>query len=158
MAGKGRKRGLDGSNDGRIDDGPRPGLAFPRIGIIGKTTLTEDEIEDLTYLGRCIARLGHTLVSIPTPGTETVVREGMKAEGGVTVELETDVLGNADHTLVYADDRLLRRLLNVYPSLREMSNVTVLHEGLLVKWVVAVERVLDEKNLGTPPRYPGGPK
>lgn len=157
MASKGGKRRLDGSDD-RPGQQPERRPRYPDIGIIGKTSITDDELEDLHYLGRCLARFGHRLTTIPTPGTENAVREGVKAEGGRTLDLETDVLGTADHTLVYPDERLLRRLLTAYPDLKERTNVTILTDGQLIGFIAAINNLLRDKNLGHPPRYPGGPR
>lgn len=157
MAGKSRKRGLDGSDDGthvRTERRPR----YPDLGVIGKTTVTDEESEDLHYLGRCIARFGHRLTSIPTKGTEHAVREGVKEEGGRTLDLETDVLGTADHTIVYPDERLLRRLLIAYPDLRTRQDVTIIEPEQLSRFIAAINNLLRDKNLGHPPRYPGGPR
>lgn len=157
MARQSRKRGLDGS-DQRPDVRPERRPRYPDIGIIGKTTITDEELEDLHYLGRCLARFGHRLTSIPTQGTEAAVREGVKAEGGRTLDLETDVIGTADHTLIYPDERLLRRLLRAYPDLQTKTDVTIIPEDKLITFLAAINNELRDKNLGHPPRYPGGPR
>ena len=122
----------------------------PVIGIIGKSTVTTEEAETLRFIGRAIARLGHKLALIPTKGVADKVREGFETEGGETVVLESDVIGNADHTLIYPDTRLLNRLLATYPDLQAKDNVLVIEEHQLEEWKQAVTQTLDEKGVEVP--------
>lgn len=147
MEGKGRKRRVDRSDGGQVGQ-PRN----PRIGIIGRPVLNADEKRALRYLGRCVALLGHSLVFIPTKGTADQLREGVEAEGGVTHVLESDVIGNADHTLIYPDKRLLTRLLATYPNLNENENVTIIEETNLNIWIAAVTQLLTERGITPPAR------
>lgn len=53
------------------------------------------------------------------------MREGVELEGGELLDLDSDVIGHADHTFVIDDSNLLRRLREQHPALDAMPNVTV---------------------------------
>ena len=150
---QGEGRGLDGADGGAGSSarpGPQRGLRNPVIGIIGKSILDPEEAEDLYYVGRCIGRLGHVLAFIEAKGTTQKVREGVEIEGGELLPLAKDVIGHADHTLIYPDRRLLARLLSQYPSLMSMTNVLVIREDQLEEWVEACETTLEDKGIPLP--------
>lgn len=121
------------------------------IGFLGKTSLTAAENAALTYIGWCLARLGHKLAIVPAPGTATVLREAVESEGGETISLDKGVIESSDHTLIYPDRRLLYRLLTKYPDLHERDNVTVIRdEADLILWVPAIRQVLLEQGRQIP--------
>lgn len=121
-----------------------------RIGVIGKATLTADETTKLTYLGRCIARLGHTLVATDAAGFTAAVKSGVEREGGQLVAVGRAVIDAADHTLVYPDDKLLGRLERAYPDLHTRSDVLVVRSEQLDEWLDAVLTVMRERGVDPP--------
>jgi hypothetical protein len=142
--------GLDQADHGsRVGPGGRA-LRNPTIGVIGKSVLTSREKATLTYIGRCIALLGHRLAFIPAKGTADAVREGMAAEGGELLELESDVIGQSDMTWIYPDKRLLSRLLIAYPNLDNHDHAVVIREDQLDEWASAVKQVLSDKDIPHP--------
>lgn len=144
-----RTGGLDRTDDWRDRNRTRK-LDNPTIGIIGKSVLNDHEKEALLFIGRCIGRLGHRLAFIPAKGTAEQVREGAAAEGAELLQLERDVIGTADHTLIYPDKRLLARLLNAYPNLEANVHVAVIREEQLDDWRDAVTQVLTDKDIPIP--------
>ena len=162
-AGK-RNSGVHGESEGRRVDGPDKTLSTTtksvagrkrretRIGFIGRADITEEERTDLIFVGRCIARWGHTYVSVQAQGAEAAVREGVEIEGGQVESLQTGVLETANQTLLYPDTRLLVRLRNKYKDLRqrEGKSVTVLERGQLGWFVNAVKEVFEEEGLEIP--------
>lgn len=127
--------------------------ATPRlIGIIGKTVLNDQEKASLRWIGRAIARLGHHLAYIPAKGTSDQLREGVEAENGETQRLDTQIIETADHTLIYPDQRLLSRLRNSYPNLDNEENVSVIDPPELPLWIKAIEALLNERGITSPPR------
>lgn len=120
------------------------------IGIIGKPKLSRTEHDALAYIGRCIARRGQRLATVPAPGTAAAVREGVESEGGEVVALAENVVDASDHTFIYPDTTLLTRLLTAYPDLHDRSDITVIHTKDLSTWVLAAKEVLIEVGL-TPP-------
>ena len=144
-------RGLDTTDLGTSFEQRRRRTPRNRvIGILGKSTLNDKEKTTLYFIGRCIARLGHTLAFIPTKGTTDSVREGMETEGGKLLPLERDVIGTADHTLVYPDKRLLSRLSNLYPDLNAKANVLIIREDQLNEWREAVITTMKDKSIPLP--------
>lgn len=143
MESQSREGGLDRTEE-------RPGLRNPVIGIIGKRTLTSRERQALIYIGRCIARLGHTLTLAPSPGVADTVREGFEAEGGTVIPVDHGVIDTADHTLVYPDKRLLTRLQAAYPDLEAKDNVLVVTANQLDEWVTAVNKTMANKGMPLP--------
>ncbi|HSE44574.1 MAG TPA: hypothetical protein VLA89_04520 [Gemmatimonadales bacterium] len=139
---------MDGPDNGANEPARRP--RNPVIGIIGKSTVNDHEAATLRFIGQAIARLGHKLALIPAKGTADKVREGFEVEGGEIVALEADVIGAADHTLVYPDTRLLNRLRAVYPDIEARDDVLVIREDQLEEWKQAVIQTLDEKGVETP--------
>lgn len=114
-----------------------------RIGIIGKADLTEEERTALFRLGTQIAQLDCTVVLIPTKGTANTVREGVEAADGETEIVDRGVITRADHTLVYPDSVLLTRLLEAYPDLEDNDKVTIIDEGCVPRWNVAMEQLIN---------------
>lgn len=146
MEGKGQVRRLDRSDEREVGEPTRARV----IGILGKPDLTDEEAGELRQLGQLIATLGCTLAYIPTDGTTSAVREGVEAADGEMQRLDRGVIQHADHTLVYPDGRLLTRLLAAYPDLEDNAKVTIIEEGCVAKWNVALTRLCEEKGL-TPP-------
>lgn len=128
----------------------RGGLVNPRIGIIGRATLTPKETGVLWYIGRCLARLGHTTVVVPAQGTADAIREGVKVEEGSLAELPKGVIENSDRTLIYPDAALLERLQKAYPDLATRKDVVVITEDNLDEWYDAVRQVMLDKGLALP--------
>lgn len=120
------------------------------IGIIGKPKLSKLERDALTYIGKCIARRGQKLATVPAPGAAGAVREGVESEGGEVVSLAENVIDASDHTFIYPDETLLTRLLTVYPDLHEREDITVIAPHELPLWTRAAKEVLIEVGL-TPP-------
>lgn len=145
MESEGISRGLD-----RPGDGPTRRRRNDLIGIIGRSVLNTEEKAAFIFIGRSIARLGRTLAYIPSKGVADKVREGVEMEGGKTLVLERDVIGTADHTLIYPDQRLLSRLRTSYPNLEAQVDVGIIEERLLPEWLDAVRDVLDEHGLEHP--------
>jgi hypothetical protein len=151
MEGEGRERGLDPTDERpNVRDNGGRGLRNPVIGIIGKRVINSRERAALRYIGRCAARLGHTLAFVPAKGVADAVREGAELEGGELLPLERDVIGVANHTHVYPDKRLLSRLLAVYPNLESMTNVLVIREDQLDEWVDAVNQTMKDRGVPLP--------
>jgi hypothetical protein len=136
--------------EGRLDGPEVRNLRNPVIGIIGKRVINTRERAALRYIGRCAALLGHTLAFIPSKGVADAVREGAELEGGKLLVLEHDVIGTANHTLVYPDRRLHSRLLAAYPNLEAMTNVLVLREDQLDEWVEAVNETMKDRGVPRP--------
>ena len=117
------------------------------VGIIGRAGVTDEERDHLVHLGRLIHRLGRRLATIPSEGVAGAVREGFVAEGGEALDLETDVIGQSDHTFVIPDRRLLLRLTQKYPGLLGASNVTIAPD--IAELLTAVGTVATEKGIPT---------
>jgi len=113
------------------------------IGVIGKKALKRDEKLLLAELGSLVAKLGHQLAIIPTPGVAAQVRAGYELEGLAPVILDQGVIEHSDHTLIYPDKRLLDRLQHNYPALLDMNNVDVIDN--LQEWVEATRTLLAER-------------
>lgn len=141
MEDQGRERRMDGP-------GHRPKQLT--LGVIGKRTINNQERATLRYLGRCFAKLNRQVALIPAQGVAAAVREGYESEGGVVLELETNVIGQADHTLVYPDKRLLTRLLNVYPNLHDRDNVLIIEPEKLNELVKAINGTLATRGIPAP--------
>lgn len=125
-------------------------LRNPRIGFIGKGTLTPKETGVIWYIGRCIARLGHTLVLVPAKGAATAMREGAEVEEGTLETLKEGVIESADHTLIYPDAPLLKKLEEKYIDLHTRTDVAVITQDNLDEWYNAVREVVTEKGLPLP--------
>lgn len=121
-----------------------------RIGFIGKLSVTAEEATLLRYIGRCIARLGHTLVIVPTNGTQTWVREGVEVEQGSVETLESGVIDSADRTLLYADPSLYEQAKNLYPDLDTKENVAIIWQDEVVDWYHTMKAILRDKGIPAP--------
>lgn len=115
------------------------GLRNPRIGFIGKARLTDEEKEALTVIGSVAGQLGHTIVLIPGTAGSDAVREGVTNVGGRLDEISERVIESANHTIIYADEPLLKKLQKHYP---DMSNTTIIRADELVKWADALKELL----------------
>ena len=120
------------------------------IGFVGKGAITEYEEAALTYIGKCIAALGHTLIIVPAKGAATALRVGVETQGGKVQLVEAGVLDRADRTLLYPDPNLLDRLKRAYPDLDNMKNVVNLAEHDLDMWIDALKAILDEYQISRP--------
>lgn len=115
------------------------------IGVVGRANLTEDERTALVEVGAIIAKLNRTVATVPALGTAQAVREGVELEGGTLLDLESDVIGQADHTFVFADKALLTRLQARYPSLATLPNVTIVDTA--TEWLEAMRVVAEEHGI-----------
>lgn len=132
---------MDRPPDQQVREQPRT------IGVIGRPDISPEERDHLVHLGRLIHRLGRRLATIPAEGVADAVREGFLAEGGEALDLKTDVIGQASHTFVVPDRRLLLRLHQKYPDLKTRSNVTIAPD--IAELVSAVGTVAREKGVPT---------
>jgi hypothetical protein len=129
------------------------GRAQPKsraIGFIGKGSLTDYETACLQYIGKCIARLGHTLIIVPAIGAATALRVGMEEQEGEVREVKEGTIDLADHTLVYPTPQLLSALKVKYPDLLDRDDVVIIAEGQLDEWVDAMKAILRDYQI-TPP-------
>ena len=132
----------------RADHDLEPRKPTPRtVGIIGKRVITQQERTSLHLAGKFIARLGHTVQTIPQKGVSEAVVRGVESEGGNTRQLDANVIEKSDVTFVYPDTRLLTRLLAVYPNLRSNERVIVIEEGQLQHLTDALVTILEERHL-----------
>lgn len=121
------------------------------IGFVGKTNITDYQAAILTYIGRCIAALGHTLVIVPAKGSATALREGVELQGGKVRTLEAGVLEVADRTLLYPDPPLLARLEHTYKDLRARHDVAIIEDdNALDGWLIAMKRILTKFGIDLP--------
>lgn len=135
----------------RTDDQLESRKPTPRtVGIIGKRSLNPREKAQLRYVGRCIARLGHTLGHIPTKGASEAVVKGVEVEGGATRVLDGKIIETVDRTVIYPDDRLLARLLHAYPDLTVRDDVMLIYDGQLPELVNALNTILTERHIALP--------
>lgn len=125
---------------------PRP----RNIGIIGKAKLSAKETVIFHEIGRCIAALGHTLVTIPAEGTASALREGVEREEGEVITLASGIIEAAEHTFIYPDPQLLNRLKQKYNDIEERDDVTILTPATLPQWYNAVRTVVSETGIPLP--------
>lgn len=125
-------------------------LINPRIGIIGRANLTPKETGVIWYIGRCLARLGHTAIIVPAKGTANTIKEGVETEEGKLEFLDTGVIESSDHTMLYPDPPLLERLRLKYPDLDTRTDVVLITEDNLDEWYDAVRQVMRDKGLELP--------
>lgn len=120
-----------------------------RVGVIGKAKLTKVERNYLRTIGRSIAKLGHTLVIIPAPGTASEIRKGIEAEGGKIECVDSAVLNHSDRTLIYADEPLLHRLTLQHPDLETRPYTTIMSEPAdLAHLQDVLDDIIRDYNLG----------
>lgn len=131
----------------RSTTGPVGKLPQPRrLGVIGKASLTDYEEAGITYIGRCIAKLGHTLVIAEAPGVATAVKVGVEVEGGKVLVVPSGVIEASDLTLVYPDPPLLTRLSSKYPDLS--SRATIIDD--IDRWLDAIKTIFHQLRLEPP--------
>lgn len=113
------------------------------IGFIGKAHITPSEKAKLVVLGDYIARMGRTLCISPAQGAASAVESGVIGAEGKVLRETTGILSKSDHTLVYADERLLNRLLEVNPRIKDDTKVSLISSELeLDLWLKSVEGLL----------------
>lgn len=128
-------------------------MKVPTIGIIGKTIITDEQEKLLYMLGRIIATAGKKTIIVPAKGTANTVAAGAKSVGGEVVEVAGNVLGQSAHSFVFADERLLNRLLRIAPDIATRRTVTLLYNTIEIElWIEAAKTVLQEKGLDFPVR------
>lgn len=126
-------------------------MKIAKIGFIGKAQITPSETAKLSLMGKCIARSGRTLQIVPAQGSAEAVESGVRAEGGVANHLERGVIESSDHTFVYADDRLFRRLQGANPNVTNDKKVTLIFTELeLDLWLRQVAKVFEKAGLQPP--------
>lgn len=123
-------------------------LRNPRIGFIGKGKLTPKETGIIWYIGRCIARLGHTVVLVDAGAGATALREGMEVEGGRLDKVTEKVIESSNHTLIYPDKPLLERLKKAYEDIETRDDVVIISN--IDGWYDAVKQVLTDKGITHP--------
>ena len=126
--------------------GPTPKI----IGFIGKADITDYEAACLTYIGRCLANLGHTLLIVPAKGATSALRVGVEMQGGKVREVETGIIDQANRTLVYPDPNLTQRLEQAYPDLHDRDDVVIITESQLDEWIDAMKSILAEYGVNRP--------
>jgi len=112
------------------------------LGFLGKPDINEQETALLHQLGRVIARSGRELLIAPAPGSVTTVEMGVNAEEGRVRHIATGVLTASAHSLVYADERLLTKIVTAYPAFKEMKNVHLMSSTLEIELFLQQARVL----------------
>lgn len=129
---------------------PQRTWTIKKVGFIGTDLATKTEKRQLHFIGRCIARLGHSIITTNTAGSVSALREGVLVEGGDALDVEAGVIDQSDHTLVFADERLLSRLHERYPDLHERSDVVIIEKHQLLEWVDAMSSLLIERGIAEP--------
>ncbi len=125
-------------------------LRNPRIGFIGRGSLTPQETGIIWYIGRCIARLGHTLVYVEAPGAATAIKEGVVSEDGKLDPVKAGVIESANHTLIYPDPQLTVKLKLRYPDLETRPDVVIIRQDELHEWYEAVRTILSSRGIPLP--------
>lgn len=120
------------------------------IGFIGKADISDYETACLQYIGKCLAALGHTLVSVPARGSEAALRVGVEAQGGAVHSIGAGVLDTAERTLLYPDPHLTERLKKAYPDIEHRDDVVFITDGQLHEWVDAMKQILDDHGINRP--------
>lgn len=120
------------------------------IGFVGKGEITDYEQACLFYIGRCLALMGHSLLTVPAPGSETALRGGVEREGGTVSHVPTGVLDIADRTLLYPDPHLTSRLSSAYPDIGTRDDVVFISEAELDHWVDAMKSILRDYGINRP--------
>ena len=121
-----------------------------RIGFVGRSEVSDAEAKTLRFIGRGIAILGHTFVSVPSEGATAKVREGVEVEKGQIVDLQNGVLETADHTLLYPSPKLLLRLKERYPNIENDRRVTILQRHQLELFWEAMKTIMAEQGIEAP--------
>lgn len=143
---------MDGTSRSSKKSARTVSFARKRIGFICKEgPLQPDEGGTLYYLGRCIARLGHTLVTTEAENEGTnLLRKGMKVEDGILESVQRGVIEASDHTWIYADTHLLERVRSRHPDLDTREDVLIVYPEQLVEWAEAVRQVMYERGVIRP--------
>lgn len=121
------------------------------LGFLGKEDVNDEEIALLHQFGRVVAAAGRELVIVPTPGSVAAVEVGVNTEGGRVRHITGGVLSASAHSFVYADERLLTRIVQSYPSFREMRNVFLFSSPLEIeKFLRTSRKLLDQWGIPYP--------
>jgi len=121
------------------------------LGFLGKPDINEEETALLTQLGRVIGVSGRELIIAPARGSTAAVEVGVNVEGGRVRHLATGILTASAHSLVYADERLLTRIVSAYPAFREMRNVFLMSSPLEIeKFLKTARFLLTERGIPYP--------
>jgi hypothetical protein len=121
-----------------------------RIGFIGLAQPTSEEARILRYIGRCIAKLGHTLVTTEAQGAAHEMREGFRAEGGALVSVDKGVIEASDHTHIFPSQSIEERIRQQYPDIDDRDNILLLRRDQLYEWRNAIEEVLKDRGVTRP--------
>lgn len=116
-----------------------------KIGFIGKRVVNNQEKEVLKYIGACLAKLGHTYVSVPTKGAEYAIRRGVGGEDGKNIAVDSNTIEASDYTFIYADPPLLKRLIAKYPDLETREDIVILPN--LEVWVKGAQEVMRARKI-----------
>lgn len=130
--------------------GSGPTHPVRRIGFVGTGELDPYEEGVLYHIGRCIARLGHTIVTTNENKGNVSLRKGVKREKGLVDTIETGVIESSDHTLIYSNDNLHQRLKEKYEDLEERNDVLLLTSKNIDEWHDAVIETLKERGVDIP--------
>lgn len=121
-----------------------------RVGFIGRPDITPEEAQKLTYIGKCLAKLGHSLVSVRAKGAETALRVGVEAQGGEVHSVTAGVLDAANRTLIYPNTLLTEKLEKAYPGFSTREDVAIIERDQLDLWVDAMREILDDYGINRP--------
>jgi hypothetical protein len=121
-----------------------------RIGFVGKGVLTPKETGIIWYIGRCIAKLGHTVIIAKAQGATGALRDGVEREGGSLETVTSGIIEASDHTWIYPDPQLTAKMKMKYPDLLERDDVIIITEEQLDEWYESVRTVLLERNVALP--------
>jgi hypothetical protein len=125
---------------------PKPRL----IGFIGRATVTDYETAALTYIGKCIATIGHALLVTTRTGAAGAVGVGVEAQRGYVKTIPGGIIDVADRTLIYPDLRLLERIENTYKDIYERQDVVIIYEHQLGEWLTAMKDTVTGYGLDLP--------
>lgn len=120
------------------------------IGFIGKPEVTDYEAAVLTYIGKCLGQLGHSLLIVPAKGATAAIKEGVEAQGASVSEITAGVIPMADRTLVFPDKALTERLAAAYPDIGERENVVFINPSQLDEWLDAMKAILKDYGIPLP--------
>lgn len=121
------------------------------LGFLGKPDPDEREVELLYTLGRVIGKSGRELVIVPNRGSVAAVELGVKTEEGSVRHIASGVLTASAHSLVFADERLLTKIVKVYPAFREMPNIFLMSSALEIEKFLRTARwLLEQRGIAYP--------
>ena len=120
------------------------------IGFIGKPEITDYEAAVLEYIGKCLGKLGHSLLIVPARGATAAIEKGVESQGAGVSKITAGVIPMADRTLVYPDKALTERLAAAYPDIGERENVVFINPSQLDEWLEAMKAILKDYGIPLP--------